>query len=145
MDDNKVVSKDIKWQARYIHNGTDYEMLGTDLERYVSDEYKIHRGEVTQGSLLHAKLIERVSTLQPEFPSLVVAVNLWQDKDTSAFPAIAYQVILTPYTYQATVPTHLLYKVDYTIEYTGASCKGTFDVATRKFMPAGKGLGTLYE
>lgn len=63
----------------------------------------------------------------------VVEVKLWEQADTTVYPAIREQAYIEVTSYGGDTTG---YQIPFRVHYTGVKMKGSFDVSTRVFTPA---------
>ena len=149
-----------KYLAHYINTAKGeeaaYERLGQDLEEFSPelsaqvDTKKNILGETSilisgyektagvepyyaeAGSQLFNRLQEIIdeSLLLDALKTDVVEVKLWEQPEGSAYPAIREEAYIEINSYGGDVTG---YQIPFTLHYTGAKVKGTFDVATKTF------------
>ena len=153
-----------KYLAHFINTAAPgeeavYERLGKDLEEYSPemsaqvDTKKNILGETSvlissyektgavepyyaeSGSGLFARLqgiIDEAKVLD-DVKADIVEVKLWEDAEGTAYPAIREECYIEVTSYGGDTTG---YQIPFTVHYTGAKVKGTFDVSTKVFTAA---------
>lgn len=86
-----------------------------------------------KGSALFARLQTIIddNLILDDLKTEVVEVKLWEgDKDATSFPAIKEEAYIEVSSYGG---DNTGYQIPFTLHYTGAKTKGTFDVKTKTF------------
>ena len=153
-----------KYLAHFINTAAPgeeavYERLGKDLEEYSPemsaqvDTKKNILGETSvlissyektgavepyyaeSGSGLFARLqgiIDEAKVLD-DVKADIVEVKLWEEAEGTAYPAIREECYIEVTSYGGDTTG---YQIPFTVHYTGAKVKGTFDVSTKVFTAA---------
>lgn len=149
-----------KYLAHFINTAasgeTAYERLGKDLEEFSPemaaqvDTKKNILGETSilisgyektagvepyyaeEGSALFARLQDIIDNglLLDELKTDVVEVKLWEQAEGTAYPAIKEEAYIEVNSYGGDITG---YQIPFTLHFTGAKVKGSFDVATKTF------------
>lgn len=154
-----------KYLAHYINAAAlnaeeaTYERLGKDLEEFSPelsaqvDTKKNILGETSvlissyektgsvepyyaeEGSALFQRLQDIIdnSRVLDELKTDVVEVKLWENAGEGVYPAIREEVYIEVTSYGGDTTG---YQIPFTVHYTGAKVKGTFDVSTKVFTAA---------
>ena len=146
--------------AHYINTAKSgenaYERLGKDLEEFSPelsaqvDTKKNILGETAvlissyektasvesfyaeEGSALFARLQDIIDNglLLDELKTDVVEVKLWEKTENGAYPATKEEAYIEITSYGGDITG---YQIPFTLHFTGAKVKGSFDVATKTF------------
>ena len=149
-----------KYLAHYINTAKSgenaYERLGKDLEEFSPelsaqvDTKKNILGETAvlissyektasvesfyaeEGSALFARLQDIIDNglLLDELKTDVVEVKLWEKTENGAYPATKEEAYIEITSYGGDITG---YQIPFTLHFTGAKVKGSFDVATKTF------------
>lgn len=149
-----------KYLAHFINiaKGDDstYERLGQDLEEFspelsaqvdtkknILGETSIlisgyektagvepYYAEVDSGLFARLQEIIDEGLLLDELKTDVVEVKLWEQPEGSSYPAIREEAYIEVNSYGGDVTG---YQIPFTLHYTGAKVKGSFDIATKTF------------
>ena len=150
---------DRKYLAHFINAGDGeavYVRLGEDLEEYspelsaqvdtkknILGETSIlisgyektagvepYYAEADSGLFTRLQEIIDEGLLLDELKTDVVEVKLWEQPEGSAYPAIREEAYIEVNSYGGDVTG---YQIPFTLHYTGAKVKGSFDIATKTF------------
>ena len=149
-----------KYRAHYINTAKGeeaaYERLGQDLEEFspelsaqvdtkknILGETSIlisgyektagvepYYAEVDSGLFTRLQEIIDEGLLLDELKTDVVEVKLWEQPEGSAYPAIREEAYIEVNSYGGDVTG---YQIPFTLHYTGAKVKGSFDISTKTF------------
>ena len=149
-----------KYLAHYINTAKGgenaYERLGKDLEEFSPelsaqvDTKKNILGETAvlissyektasvesfyaeEGSALFARLQDIIDNglLLDELKTDVVEVKLWEQAENGTYPATKEEAYIEVTSYGGDITG---YQIPFTLHFTGAKVKGSFDVATKAF------------
>ena len=153
-----------KYLAHFINTAAPgeeaaYERLGKDLEEYspeMSAQVDTKKNILGETSVLISSyektgavepyyaesgsgLFERLQGIIDEAKVLddvkadIVEVKLWEDAEGTAYPAIREECYIEVTSYGGDTTG---YQIPFTVHYTGAKVKGTFDVSTKVFTAA---------
>ena len=152
-----------KYLAHYINSAAsseqgDYERLGKDLEEFsveMSAQVDTKKNILGESSILISsyektgsvepyyadngtKLFERLQNILDnqlvldDLKTDVVEVKLWDVVEGSAYPAVKEEAYIEITSYGGDTTG---YQIPFTLHFTGARTKGTFDVSTKTFTP----------
>ena len=87
-----------------------------------------------KGDPLFARLQDIVDTMLvlDDCNSTLIDVHLWEEPVDGAFPAVRWDVVIEVSSHGGDTTG---YQIPFTLHYTGARKKGTFDPATKTFTP----------
>ena len=153
-----------KYLAHFINTAAPdeeavYERLGKDLEEYspeMSAQVDTKKNILGETSVLISSyektgavepyyaesgsgLFERLQGIIDEAKVLddvkadIVEVKLWEEAEGTAYPAIREECYIEVTSYGGDTTG---YQIPFTVHYTGAKVKGTFDVSTKVFTAA---------
>ena len=150
---------DRKYLAHYINVGAEeavYERLGKDLEEFsaeLSAQVETKKNILGETSVVISGY-EKTGAVEPYYAEEgsglfrvlqsiidegkvlddvktdVVEVKLWEGKDGTSFPAYKEEAYIEVTSYGGDTTG---YQIPFTLHYTGAKQKGTFDVSTKVF------------
>ena len=111
--------KNILGETSVVISG--YEKTGAVEPYYAEEGSGLFR--VLQSIIDEGKVLDDVKTV-------VVEVKLWEGKDGTSFPASKEEAYIEVTSYGGDTTG---YQIPFTLHYTGAKQKGTFDVSTKVF------------
>ena len=151
-----------KYLAHFINTATEgdavYERLGKDLEEFspeLSAQVDTKKNILGETSILISSY-EKTGSIEPyyaesdsplftrlqdiidnqlvldELKTDVVEVKLWDKTENDQYPAIKEEAFIEVSSYGGDTTG---YQIPFTLHFTGARTKGTFDVKTKTFTP----------
>ena len=154
-----------KYLAHYINTSTktaeaSYERLGKDLEEFspeLAAQVDTKKNILGETSILISSY-EKTGSIEPYYAEKnsplftrlqdiidnqlvlddlktdVVEVKLWDEAQEGEYPAIKEETYIEVTSYGGDTTG---YQIPFTLHFTGVRTKGTFNVSTKKFTPAG--------
>jgi len=137
-----------------------YERLGKDLEEFspeLAAQVDSKKNILGQNSILISSY-EKTGSVEPFYAEQdsglfqrlqaiiddnlvldalrtdVVEVKLWESAEGGAYPAVKEEAFIEVTSYGGDTTG---YQIPFTLHYTGEKVKGTFDISTKVFTPAG--------
>lgn len=137
-----------------------YERLGKDLEEFspeLAAQVDSKKNILGQNSILISSY-EKTGSVEPFYAEKdsglfqrlqgiidenlvldalktdVVEVKLWENAEGGAYPAVKEEAFIEVTSYGGDTTG---YQIPFTLHYTGDKVKGTFDISTKVFTPAG--------